>query len=75
MAKVIETIRGETVHTVQLNQRELDIIVGLLGQCQAGGETYTMYRNLMTARHEDVKFQTFNGGILPCIKIKGEEND
>lgn len=76
MAKVVETVRGETTHTVKLNQRELDIIVGLLSQCWCRGETALLYNALSLLREQHITFVDGQGAPLPTIMIsKKEEQD
>lgn len=75
MAEVIKTERGETYHTVKVTQRELDVLVGLLGSCWCREEdTNRIYNALKSLRVENVNFEGPNGQPLPCIQIKQKED-
>jgi hypothetical protein len=68
MAKVVGT-KCETIHTVELTQRELDVICSLLGQVAAGSETDVIFDELKAFRSETVRFSTAGGSFLSAIKI------
>lgn len=73
MAKVTGTVVGETIHTVELKQRELDIIVSILGEFHHAGETSDIFDALKGNRQHRVKFVDGDGNNLPCILIDKEE--
>lgn len=69
MAKVLNTVQGETLHVVQLTQRELDVIVSILGQFSIRCETDKIFDDLKESRRGAVKIATVSGAPVPTLLI------